>query len=77
MPKTSFAQITHQNGRKNASLPPKKPISVFFRFFAQNGLILMELGNLALIKKTSPRAADTFGQKKILKILRIDQVTSD
>ena len=39
-------------------------------------LILMELGNLALIKKNSTRAADTFGQKKIQKILKIDQVTS-
>ena len=39
-------------------------------------MILMELGNLALINKTSPRAADTFGQKKIQKILKIDQVTS-
>ena len=58
-----YSLIKHQNGRKNASFPPKKPTSVFLRFFAQNGLILMELGNLALINKTSPRAADTFGQK--------------
>ena len=51
-------------GQKTLVSPLKKPTSAFFRFFAQNGPILMELGNLALINKTSPRAADTFGQKK-------------
>ena len=49
-------------------LPSYKRLKAgFFRFFAQNDLILMELGNLALIKKTSPHAADTFGQKKFKK----------
>ena len=66
-PKTSFAQIKHQNGQKNTSFPPKKPSSVFFWFFAHNGLILMKLGNHALINKTSPRAADTYRQKKFKK----------
>ena len=45
-----------------------KHTSTFFFWggggFAQNSLILMELGNLALINITSPRAADTFEPKK-------------
>ena len=45
----------------------EKHTSVFLRFFAQNDMILMELGTLALINITSPRAADTFGQKKFKK----------
>ena len=47
-----------------------KHTSTFFGgFLPQNGLILMELGNLALINITSPRATDTFGPKKKLKYL--------
>ena len=54
----------------------KSILALFLSFFAQNGLILTEMGNHALINIASPRAADTFGPKKSFKILKIDRVTS-